>query len=243
FCREAIAWRHLRHPNILPLLGVDLQKNRLSMISEWMDHGNINEYVERHGGVNRLQLLADAARGLEYMHGLDMVHGDLKGANILINQSHRACLADFGLSTIVSVEQNTGPNASLISVVSKASLMSFAGGGTIRWMSPELLDPERFGANDDRPSKKSDCYALGMVVYEVLTGNSPFWNITNNVLLMLDIPNGHRPKKPDTAESLGFTSQLWKTLQQCWLANASARPDVRTILSHLNHATWSWGRR
>ena len=51
-------WRHLPHPNILPLLGVDLEKHRLSMISEWMDHGNINEYVEKNVGVNRLQLVS-----------------------------------------------------------------------------------------------------------------------------------------------------------------------------------------
>ena len=55
----------------------------------------------------------------------------------------------------------------MISVVSKTSLMSFTAGGTPRWMSPELLDPERFGASDDRPTKQSDCYAFGMVVYEV----------------------------------------------------------------------------
>ena len=50
--------------------------------------------------------------------------------------------------------------------------MSFTAGGTPRWMNPELLDPERFGASDDRPTKKSDCYALGMVVYEVRRSRS-----------------------------------------------------------------------
>ena len=51
---------------------------------------------------------------------------------------------------------------------SNVSLMSFTdGGGTIRWMSPELLDPDRFGISDSRPTKQSDCYALGMIVYEV----------------------------------------------------------------------------
>ena len=48
--------------------------------------------------------------------------------------------------------------------------MSFTGGGTRRWMSPELLDPERFGVPEsegDRPTRQSDCYALGMVIYEV----------------------------------------------------------------------------
>ena len=47
--------------------------------------------------------------------------------------------------------------------------MPFTAGGTTRWMSPELLYPEEFGHCDDRPTKQSDCYALGMVVYEVLT--------------------------------------------------------------------------
>jgi hypothetical protein len=51
--------------------------------------------------------------------------------------------------------------------------MSFTAGGTIRRMSPELLVPEQFGASDDRPTKKSDCYALGMVVYEVRSDVDP----------------------------------------------------------------------
>ena len=63
FFREAIAWRHLRHPNILPLLGVNLnlEQYQLAMISEWMAHGNINEFVERREGVNRVQLVSDDA--------------------------------------------------------------------------------------------------------------------------------------------------------------------------------------
>jgi len=87
--------------------------------------------------------------------------------NILINQSFRACLADFGLSTVVSVERRTVSGATLISPAAEASLMSFTPGGTTRWMSPELLDPDQYGLPDSRPTKQSDCYALGMVVYEV----------------------------------------------------------------------------
>ena len=67
----------------------------------------------------------------------------------------------------MNIERRTADNASSISVASNTSLMSFTGGGTTRWMSPELLDPERFGIIDYRPTKQSDCYALGMVVYEV----------------------------------------------------------------------------
>ena len=53
------------------------------------------------------------------------------------------------------------------SFVSELSLVPFAPGGTHRWMSPELLFPEKFRMTDDRPTRQSDCYALGMVIYEV----------------------------------------------------------------------------
>jgi serine/threonine protein kinase len=63
------------------------------------------------------------------------------------------------------------------SSISKDTLMSFTAGGTRRWMSPELLYPERFGipeSEGDRPTRQSDCYALGMVIYEVRVRVSPF---------------------------------------------------------------------
>jgi serine/threonine protein kinase len=143
-----------------------------------------------------------------------MVHGDLKGvqvflkgnvsmltsrsftkANILINKDRRACLADFGLSTITGVGTHTAagasqvslisddplmsftPGASRTSLISNDTLMSFTAGGTHRWMSPELLDPELFGipeSEGDRPTRQSDCYALGMVIYEVRVRRSQF---------------------------------------------------------------------
>ena len=89
--------------------------------------------------------------------------------NILVSQSCRACLADFGLSTIIGIGRRAADNPSVSSATPEASLMSFTTGGTPRWMSPELLDPDRFGITDCRPTKQSDCYALGMVVYEVRT--------------------------------------------------------------------------
>jgi len=114
------------------------------------------------------------------MHSQAMIHGDLRGyefecqplpcllthflirANILIDKSGYAHLADFGLLTIVS--DSTTYTAS----------NSFAMRGTTRWMSPKLLNPDQFDLKDSRPTKQSDCYALGMAIYEVLSGQSPF---------------------------------------------------------------------
>ena len=57
FCREGVAWKHLRHPNVLPLLGVTVSERRFAMVSEWMEHGNINEFVEKDPGANRAELV------------------------------------------------------------------------------------------------------------------------------------------------------------------------------------------
>ena len=57
FCREGVAWRHLRHPNILPLLGVTVSEPRFALVSEWMENGNINEFIRRDWWVNRVELV------------------------------------------------------------------------------------------------------------------------------------------------------------------------------------------
>ena len=92
---------------------------------------------------------------------------DNNQANVLIGVDFHACLTDFGFSTFISVEHPAASKTSLISASSDGSLMSFTAGGTARWMSPELLVPYQFGATDYRPTKQSNCYAFGMVIYEV----------------------------------------------------------------------------
>jgi len=98
-------------------------------------------------------------------------------ANILVDKDRRACLADFGLSTITGVSIHATAGTSRVSLISNDSLVSFTGGGTRRRMSPEILDPERFGmpeSENNRPTRQSDCYALGMVIYEVGVHPSKF---------------------------------------------------------------------
>ena len=91
----------------------------------------------------------------------------------MVDKDRRACISDFSLTTITGVGAQTFPGGSQTSTFTSGDmLMSFVGGGTTRWMSPELLVPDQFGTpakEGDRPTRQSDCYALGMVIYEVRT--------------------------------------------------------------------------
>ncbi|KAF9649115.1 kinase-like protein [Thelephora ganbajun] len=246
FCREVVAWKHLRHSNILPLLGVTVSENQFMMVSEWMENGNINEFIGRDRYANRTALLVDVANGLKYMHDLHIVHGDLKGANILINEDRRACIADFSLTTITDARTQADTRSPQSSLFSTDTLMSFISGGTYRWMSPELLDPEQFGTSQsegNRPTRQSDCYALGMVIYEVLCGHHPYIEIEPVSLVVIAIAKGDRPKKPEGAAHLGFSNELWMTVEQCWRENRDERPKVDDILGCLNEAMAFWYMR
>ena len=174
------------------------------------------------------------AKGLIYLHGNGMVHGDLKGvslrslelicylnknlfvkANILINETCQARLADFGLLTIISDPANVQSSG------------SYGQGGTVRWMSPELIDPEHFGFDRSRPTKASDCYALGMVVYEIVSGKLPFREY-KNITVSFKVVKGERPHW-----EAKFGESLWKMLELCWAPDPDDRPSVEDVLQCL----------
>ncbi|KAE9403870.1 kinase-like protein [Gymnopus androsaceus JB14] len=99
---EVILWRQLRHPNILPFLGINIELFRPSfcITSPWMSNGDIISYASKSSMSfkEKLDYAVQIAQGLAYLHELDppVVHGDIKGANILItDDSRQCCLADF----------------------------------------------------------------------------------------------------------------------------------------------------
>ena len=138
-------------------------------------------------------------------------------ANVLINRAGHAQLADFGLLTIISDP-----------VHATVASSSYISGGTIRWMGPELLDPEQ----NNHPTKSSDCYALGMVIYEVLSGRTPFHQL-GDLVVMRRVPEGLRPERPEGEEGVWFTDELWGTVERCWAPGPDNRPSIDTILGCL----------
>ena len=152
----------------------------------------------------------------------------LTKANIVIDKDGNARLADFGLLTIVSDSTQS------------ATTTLSEGAGTIRWMGPELLDPEEFGFKNAQHTKESDCYAFGMVILEVLTGRIPFSHYNNGLAVMRKIIKGDRPDRPQGPEAVWFTDDLWEVLEQCWLPTPKLRPTIEGVFECLEQGSVTW---
>ena len=106
-------------------------------------------------------------------------------------------------------------------------------------MSPELLDPDQFGLKDSKPTKESDCYALGMVIHEVLSGQTPFASL-KDFIVMRKVIEGDRPGMPEGAERMWFTNDLWRMLELSWEKNPTARPSITAVHECLERASRAW---
>jgi hypothetical protein len=105
----------------------------------------------------------------------------------------------------------------------------------MRWMSPELFDSE-----GHRRTKYSDCYALGMVIYEVLTRRVPFYRYTDFAIVGRVI-KGERPERPQESEgAVGFTDAVWEVLELCWKSLPRERPSIEDVLKCMKKAATSW---
>ncbi|KAG8901301.1 hypothetical protein FRC01_009886 [Tulasnella sp. 417] len=143
FEREATTWKRLQHPYILEFLGTLKRDGHLYLVSPFINNGTLVEYVFRNPGVNRIKLLRETAEAIQYLHTQNIIHGDIKGTNILISDSAHVLLCDFGLTRMIDSRTST----------------CVKGAGSVRWMSPELWD--------NRPrSFESDVYAFGMTIAE-----------------------------------------------------------------------------
>jgi len=103
-------------------------------------------------------------------------------------------------------------------------------------MSPEILDPDMFGFKDSRPTKESDCYALGMVVLEVLSGRPPF-TPDKDFIVMRKVIDGERPGRPEGSDGAWFTDDLWRMLELCWTAQPDSRPSIEAVLECLERVS------
>ncbi|KAJ3995497.1 kinase-like domain-containing protein [Lentinula boryana] len=218
FCREALVWRQLKHPHILPLLGVNMELFLPSfcLISPWMENKDIITFLKQNPNHNLFRALIDVAAGMCYLHSRDppIVHGDIRGANILVTNDGRCCLADFGLALVTSDVTQAWSITS--SETSK---------GALRWMAPEYLELDGSAPTSIYPSR--DVYAFGCTIIEILTQNLPFHHCKTEYTVFCALMRGERPDRPPKKE--WFTDNIWALTTHCWAQNALDRPSSREV--------------
>lgn len=173
FLREARVVSSLRHPNIVLVFDAGELEGRFYIAMEFIEGESLARYLEKKGALNEeeaLLLLSQSLMGLDAAHEKGLVHRDIKPENLLLDQSRRLHIADFGLV----METST---TSALTVSGKVM-------GTPQYISPELADGEK-------PDARCDLYSLGVTFYEVLTGELPFKAPTAMSLLFK-----HKYQKP-----------------------------------------------
>ncbi|KAF7349828.1 Kinase-like protein [Mycena venus] len=223
FCREALVWQGLRHSSILPFLGIDKATfpPSLCMVSPWMKYGTILNYLRDRGRGDILRLTFEIAKGLDYLHSMNIVHGDLRGNNILISDEHHACLSDFGLATTIQEADADTTAGALVSSSNHA--------GSVRWFAPELINPEQFGCERFMKTRATDVYAFACVclendVSQLETGAPPFADI-QEVPAMFKVLAGERPERPET-----MSDPMWYLVNAAWAEEFRERPNTTLIV-------------
>ena len=154
FKLEARAMAKLSHPNIVTVHDAGEENGRLFIIMEYVGGGALRQKMANSMQMREvLQVVREVASALTYAHSMGIVHRDVKPVNVLLDTSGRAVLSDFGIAKVLQT--------------SMALTRDGAGVGTPEYMSPEQC---RGGQVDAR----TDIYALGVMLYEMLTGHTPF---------------------------------------------------------------------
>ncbi|KAJ8077705.1 hypothetical protein PM082_002138 [Marasmius tenuissimus] len=219
YMQEAIVWQQLRHPNLLPFVGMyylSKSQGQLCLVSPWMERGNLVMYLKDtpKEQVNHYSLASDTASGLAYLHDRKIFHGDMKGVNILITPELRACIADFGLSHVA----DSHALKLTTSVTSRSR-------GTTRWLAPELLIPKPSSVT----TRQSDIYAYGCVCYEIFAGRVPFYDLIDSAVLIAVYVEKQHPSRPAELDD----DDLWKLLTSCWNYDPSNRPTAADLLNRV----------
>ncbi|KAG8921830.1 hypothetical protein FRC02_012336 [Tulasnella sp. 418] len=219
FQREVILWSQFNHPNIVPLLGYVLAPDGLpTLVAPWFHEGNAVVYLRKNPRTNRARLLHDVAEGLSYLHALKIVHGDIKGENILVNSKGRASLCDFGMSHFIEKAiQMTG-----------FTTTTNQSGGTMRFMSPELFE--------DKPkTTMSDMWAFGCVILQIMRDHIPYSSCERSNSVNLAITRGIPPVPIDYDFKPRSEAEkaLWADVRSCWSSNPLERPDILRIKTRI----------
>ncbi len=206
FVREAKSAAALNHPNILSIYEIDEEKDASFLVMEYVDGQTLKSYITnltKGTGVEvnqAIDWIEQLAEGLKCAHDMNIIHRDIKTENIMITKDNRLKIMDFGLAKL---KNNLGITKTRTSV------------GTLSYMSPEQTQ----GISVDQ---RSDIWSLGVVFYEILTGELPFkseheagmiYSILNEEPLMPNLLNKKIPHQLDAVVKKMLDKDLDKRFQ------------------------------
>jgi len=212
FIREAQVAAMLEHPNIVTVYDIEPVGDSIQMVMSWIDGEDLQKVLERDGALplGRTARLLDqmaAALDLAHLREHPVLHRDIKPSNIMIGPGERAILTDFGIARLLG-------DVSLTQVGQMV--------GTPAFMAPEVIQ----GAEADG---RADVYALGVVLYQMLTGRAPFRAETPLALLHAQVniaplpPRSVVPALPSSVDGVLMRALAKDRDQRFQTAGALAR--------------------
>ncbi|MCZ6766482.1 MAG: serine/threonine protein kinase [bacterium] len=213
FVLEAKAAASLDHDNIVSIIDFGIEEDGYFMVMEFIEGESLRQILDRWKNVPvdiALSLVHDILLGLEHAHAKGIVHRDIKPGNIMITQTGKVKITDFGLAKLLqSATQHTAANSIL---------------GTPLYMSPE----QAFGESVDQ---RSDLFSLGTMMYELLTGVQPF-NGENYMEVIQNIlhKNAPHPSKFDVDVPQEVQSILSRTMNKNRDARYKTAADFRKAI-------------
>jgi len=222
-CTELNGMANFKHKHICQLYGVSLiSEEELWMVLEYVEGPNLHEYLISQKPVPwaaQVSFALQAAKALNYLHSQNppQLHKDIKSLSFLVDASTLTVkLTEFGISQASEF------------VTSQTNVI-----GSLRWAAPEIAKPPKL--REPKWSEKSDIYSLGMVFFEILTGEFPFRYDSNFGSIAKKIKEGVRPVIPQHCPN-----KFADIMLQCWETDPGKRPttqDLVTILTDLEDAS------
>ncbi|KAL6044793.1 Protein kinase domain-containing protein [Balamuthia mandrillaris] len=216
FLREINIMSQLRHPNILLLLGACLDYPNVCIISEFISEGDLHQYLlhEPQPWHRKLELAIDAARGLAFLHLAKppVLHQDLKSYNLLVDKWGRVKVSDFGISHVLAED---------LGINSHHGHAEPQGFGTLNWVAPEIL------ISCEPHSIKTDIYAFGMVLWEILCEKIPYEG-QSELEVVYSIAEGIFPTIPESCDP-----EYADLIRWCWKQDPKERPTIEEVLATL----------
>ena len=188
FQQEAHAAANLAHPNIVTVHDIGQDGFKHFIVMEFVEGQTLKQIIRSYDGqpmpINRaLDLIIQVCNGIGYAHRANLVHCDVKPQNVIVTVDERVKVADFGIARAIST--TTQQQVSQI------------------WGTPQYFSPEQ--AAGDAPSPASDVYAIGIMLFEMLTGQLPFAAESHTAMALKHL---HTPPPLVTEFNPGIPSQL-----------------------------------